>query len=516
MGNMGRIAENGDVYAFYIEELGKYGTCQILDVWGGSLCYILLDYLGEEVPSENDLKEIKPFYKECYINRHRMVKQVIDKLSVPGNYIYIGKIPLVVTNCRDGSYFNDVWQQGTDYIFEERWKAAGNEAQRNYKKYINSGEFVRIKKELVKKNKDCLDNDLYKLLDDNSSLCGFPCIISADVHGYSQKLVNLIKTSPLLHSLKLSNTEADIVDLRGTGLYNIETDITGVNKIILPEEIYSLVIYGNIKKQLCIYGNPVIKDKGIILDIHIKNIKEFPGIIFKDVKIRELNIDNIKELDIEIITRYFPDIKKISLTGSPGIITNIHKMEFLKNLQTIGFYDIFGYNDCDVKIFGQLEELREIDFYSVPKTAGKYIKKHWENRLDVLSVKSMRDSGWLADNIDNPLRKWDGSGFVPAAAYKRSFKCYKDTKKLLLNAENSEDVIEIVRQYTRNFNELNRKYGQFIETEEREDIFMAMEQLYKECILGKSNNNKSRNTTKDINITLEEVLDVIEENKEDW
>ncbi len=77
-----------------------------MDVWGGSLCYILLDYLGEEVPSENDLKEIKPFYKECYINRHRMVKQVIDKLSVPGNYIYIGKIPLVVTNCRDGSYFN--------------------------------------------------------------------------------------------------------------------------------------------------------------------------------------------------------------------------------------------------------------------------------------------------------------------------------------------------------------------------------------------------------------------------
>ena len=203
MGNMGRIAENGDVYAFYIEELGKYGTCQVLDVWGGSLCYILLDYLGEEVPSENDLKEIKPFYKECYINRHRMVKQVIDKLSVPGNYIYIGKIPLVVTNCRDGSYFNDVWHQGIDYIFEERWNAAGNEAQRNYKKYINSGEFVRIKEELVKKNKDCLDNDLYKLLDDNGSLCGFPCIISADIHGYSQKLVNLIKTSPLLHSLKL-------------------------------------------------------------------------------------------------------------------------------------------------------------------------------------------------------------------------------------------------------------------------------------------------------------------------
>lgn len=513
---MGRIAENGDVYAFYIEELGKYGTCQVLDVWGGSLCYILLDYLGEEVPSEDALQEIKPFYKECYNHRHRMVKQVIGKLSVPGNYIYIGKIPLVVKNCREGSYFNDVWYQGTDYIFEEQWKASGSDAQKNYKKYINSGEFVSIKKELVKKNKDCLDNDLYKLLDDNGSLCEFPCILSADICGYSQKLVNLIRTSPLLHSLKLSQPGTDIVDLRGTGLYNIETDITGVNKIMLPEEICNLEIYGNIKKQLVVYGNPVLKDKGIILNISIKNIKEFPDIIFKDLKIRELSISYIKELDMEIISRRFPDIKKIFLTGSPGIITNIHKMEFLKNLQTVGFYDIFGYNDCDVKIFDQLEELREIDFYSVPKTAGRYIKKHWEGHLDVLSVKNMRDSGWLADNIDNPLRGWDGSEFVPAAAYKKAFKCYKDTKKLLLKAESREDIIEIAKQYTKSFNGLDRKYGQFIETEEREDIFMAMEQLYKECIISESSNSRSKNTTKNINITLEELLNVIEENRNEW
>lgn len=53
---------------------------------------------------------------------------------------------------------------------------------------------------------------------------------------------------------------------------------------------------------------------------------------------------------------------------------------------------------------------------------------------------------------------------------------------------------------------------------------MAMEHLYKECIFNNSNNNKDvlnesrnmKNIKRNINITLEEVLDIIEENRKDW
>ncbi len=38
-----RTAKSGDVYAFYVEMLGKYGACQILAVDGKSICYVLLD-----------------------------------------------------------------------------------------------------------------------------------------------------------------------------------------------------------------------------------------------------------------------------------------------------------------------------------------------------------------------------------------------------------------------------------------------------------------------------------------
>ena len=40
-----RTAKPGEVYAFYVEMLGKYGACQILAVDGKSICYVLLDYL---------------------------------------------------------------------------------------------------------------------------------------------------------------------------------------------------------------------------------------------------------------------------------------------------------------------------------------------------------------------------------------------------------------------------------------------------------------------------------------
>ena len=47
-----RTAKPGEVYAFYVEMLGKYGACQILAVDGKSICYVLLDYLEDDLPEK--------------------------------------------------------------------------------------------------------------------------------------------------------------------------------------------------------------------------------------------------------------------------------------------------------------------------------------------------------------------------------------------------------------------------------------------------------------------------------
>lgn len=502
---MGQKAKAGGVYAFYIDELKKYGAIQVIDTNDNSTCYITLNYLGEEVPQTSILGKLEPFYKDCYCNRHKKVKQVIDRTDVPGNYIFAGICPLVENN-RDKAFFDDTWTQGECYIFEEQWNTASEEAKKNYKKYVNNGGFTNIKDRLFKNNIWCLDNELYGLFDENASLNIFPCLTSANISGYFPKLRNLIKTSPFLYSLKLDKPDAQIVDLTGTGLYNIVTDITGVKKLLLPEETANLTIYGSSKEELVVYGNPVLKDKGIVLHISLKDLN-LPYIIYKDIRIRELWIDDAREIDAGLIADKFPYIKKLYITGCPGIITNIYKIENLKSLQSVGFYDIFGYNGTDIQVLTTLKELREIELDSVPKDAGRYVKEHFKDITDVLSVKNLRSIKWLSENIDNPLRNWDGSQFVPYAAYKRALKCYKDTKVLLQQAENRKDIAETAKQFTNTFNALNKKYGEFIETCEREDIFKAIGQLYKICI---------QNTEKESFITLEEIWDIIDETRKNW
>ena len=309
-----RTAKPGEVYAFYVEMLGKYGACQILAVDGKSICYVLLDYLEDDLPEKDSLERLQPYHRESFRYHHQMIKTGIENTPVPRDYRYIGQCGLKSSPTWDS--YSWKWPTGEDYYYEERWKSFDETARSAYKKYVNSGDFVSVHGRMFRKN-----------------------------------------------------------------------------------------------------------------------------------------------------------------TGG----------------------------------------LRELDFDSVPKEAGLYLKKHWKGKLDRLSVTHLRDKGWLRDNLENPLRHWDGNEFIPEAAYRSAKKCYKDTKKLLTEAmgraADRKEIEEIVRRYTQSFNKLNDRYEEFIETEEREDIFLAMQRLYEECIL------QGEYWQADVNaapVTLSEIWNVMDEARENW
>lgn len=213
----------------------------------------------------------------------------------------------------------------------------------------------------------------------------------------------------------------------------------------------------------------------------------------------------------------FPEAEYLILCGVPGIVTHMQEAGKLSGLRNLYCKDLFGYDERDMEALEGLRELRELDFDSVPKGAGLYLKKHWKGKLDRLSVTHLRDEGWLRDNLENPLRHWDGNEFIPEAAYRSARKCYKDTKKLLTEAmgraADRKEIEEIVRRYTQSFNKLNDRYEEFIETEEREDIFMAMQRLYEECILQGEYGQADENAAP---VTLSEIWNVMDEERENW
>ena len=82
---------------------------------------------------------------------------------------------------------------------------------------------------------------------------------------------------------------------------------------------------------------------------------------------------------------------------------------------------------------------------------------------------------WLAQNLDNPFRGWDGAEHIPASAVKKAASQYRKTRSQLMKlaAEPGEDTqaqaLEAVAAYTQTFNKMV-----FIETEERDEIYMAL------------------------------------------
>lgn len=117
---------------------------------------------------------------------------------------------------------------------------------------------------------------------------------------------------------------------------------------------------------------------------------------------------------------------------------------------------------------------------SLPADAAKSIKTRYKkaavNRLD-LNISQPRKPEWLAENLNNPFRDWDGREHIKAAHAKKAAKLYKQSLKRIRdlsqqtdhNDKLSERLISFVEEYTYVFNQMDAK-SEFIETVEREEI----------------------------------------------
>ena len=224
-----KLPKSGEIYAYYIEELEKYGACQIIKVENKSVYYVSLDCLTDHVPEKEEILGWKPLYLEGYRNHHKMDAGLIDLTPLPPNYQCLGEFPLVTEKLSDS--FLGSWPDGSLYISENRWKSFGEKNTASYKKYVNSGEDVVVHGKIFPKRLSVLGDELYRHLNEQDSLEQFPCIFIAQIEGFSEKLPKLIKASPLLAELELKNPGASVLDLRGTGLDRLKLDMTVVKRL---------------------------------------------------------------------------------------------------------------------------------------------------------------------------------------------------------------------------------------------------------------------------------------------
>ena len=485
----------GAVYGVYVEELRKYGAYQILEVRKGSICYIALDYLEPEPPKEEILPDLRPFYRERFRYHHALAMEYISNDRIPGDYIFCGVCP-PVTNKSCDVYGGDKWGYGMEYLFEMDWRQGDAKQKENYKKYINSGEWVNLAKGSFRKGEPVLTTELYSAAEHNFSVELFPCVTRVEIEGPNQGILDCIAGASLIHSFRWTSPQTEVLDFRNLQqIHSFELDGTGVKRIYLPNDVRYLKVTGKLQPELQIIGKTI----GLNLSMEDADLCNYG---LSDV--RNLLVFKIKELDMREVPCLFPELRSLSLWGKPGIINNMEALEKLPYLRELIISDLFGFSAEDMKVLERIPDLRGLDLYSIPKAAGMAVKKTWKRKLDYLEVKRLRSDDWLKENLENPFRDWDGSEFVPVAAYKKTIQQYKKTKKQLEQANTKEEAVAAVQEYGLNFNRLNRQYDQFIETDEREDLFCVLEQLYEQFLKNKKL------------IDLNEFLDILDEIRDEW
>lgn len=132
-----------------------------------------------------------------------------------------------------------------------------------------------------------------------------------------------------------------------------------------------------------------------------------------------------------------------------------------------------------------------VRLHSVPAEYAAAMKKAWTAQITngtLVEITRPRKPSWVAENRGNPLREWEGRTHISAARYRKSVAQYKATRRAVLaelaastdHADGSR-LLELGRQFSEAFNQLDRTRHPFIETEEREELFEAINAIVDEA-----------------------------------
>ena len=471
------LAKAGDVYCVYNNYLKKYTACQITkieeDDQKPQAVILSLDWSGEEPLKEAELSSLQPLYKDfMYWNRGIDLSNV--DVNVPANYTFVGNVtPL--TDESTNSYA--IWGNGYEVYRQLKWQEIPKEQRDAFKKADKSEEKVIFAGEECGISKRRL-NDEWKPFEDAMELKVFPCLTHLTLNKWHKNLYEYLQSTPFISELVLENHNQTKLDFSKTSTHSLSLNMTGVEELILNDDLEELILLGEITKDCKIkaYENGA----NLLLQPE-KTIPKLQGL--KDLG--KLHFMNISELDIKEILIEYPKLRELRLWGKPGNLVHFDKLPEFQQLEVFTTMDLFGFTAEDIPTPDRLPNLYMFWMDSLPEDAAKVTKKLYKKRKEDglhLWISKPRKPEWLAQNLDNPFRSWDGQENITPANAKKAANLYRKTRAGIVKIAEGSDkdamtsAETLVREYTEGFNKMDkRKY--FIETVEREEIYTALDDI---------------------------------------
>lgn len=291
-----------------------------------------------------------------------------------------------------------------------------------------------------------------------------------------KNLYEYLNSNPFIRELVIENHGKSSLDFSETSIDRLSVDMTGLDELILNDDLSMLFLLGEVKDG-CKITSPIFgSDLILYCDGSLPKIQGLEGL-------EKLYIRTITELDIADILRAYPKLRELRLWGKPGNLINFAKISEFSDLEVLTTMDLFGFTADEVPKPESLQKLYMLWMDSLPEDAAKEVKKLYKKRkgegLDLWITKP-RKAEWLAQNLENPFRSWDGEEHITPANAKKAADIYRKTRaamvKLIEGAgkDIEKDAEALVRDYTEGFNKMDKKKP-FIDTVERDEVFTALD-----------------------------------------
>lgn len=471
------LAKAGDVYCVYNNYLKKYTACQITKIEEDDqkprAVILSLDWSGEEPLKEAELSSLQPLYKDfMYWNRGIDLSNV--DVNVPANYTFVGNVTPLTD---ESTNLYATWGDGYEVYRQLKWQEIPKEQRDTFK------EADKSKEKVIFAGKECLIskhhlNDEWTPFEDALELKVFPCLSKLTLKKWHENVYEYLQSTPFITELVLENHNQTKLDFSKTSTHRLSLDMTGVEELILNDGLEQLILLGEIRKDCNIQANG--NEQTLLLQCD-KVIPKLKGLH----ALGKLHVIKIEELDIEEVLNAYPKLTELRLWGKPGNLVHFDKLPEFQQLEVFTTMDLFGFTAEDIPTPDRLPNLYMFWMESLPEDAAKVTKKLYKKRKEDglhLWISKPRKPEWLAQNLDNPFRSWDGQENITPANAKKAAALYRKTRAGMVKlVESSPDEMmqgatELVKLYTEGFNKMDKgKY--FIETVEREDIYTALDDI---------------------------------------
>ncbi len=192
-------------------------------------------------------------------------------------------------------------------------------------------------------------------------------------------------------------------------------------------------------------------------------------------------------VDCERLVAAFPRLVSLTVWGVMGRLQHAAALNRLTSLRTLELEEVFGMMADDCLDPAVMTRLEFIELRNIPAEYAAAMRRAWKPEVPkgvYLSITGARKPEWVAQNMTNPLRGWDGREGITSRSYAKARAAWTRSTSPILGALIEDSPPETRRQrlaelgaaFAGAFDEVDARSG-FIETQERDELLDGVANL---------------------------------------